>query len=215
VVVNDVGQRAEDVAEEICSAGGNATPLLFDVTDFTDVSRAFSKLEGVDILINNAGNAGGGSFSLASFVDTQPEDWDPFIRVNLYGVLHCCRLALPSMIDRSWGRIVTIISESARSGEPKMATYSAAKAGAAGFGRSLAREVARHGITVNSVALGTIAVPGMTDPVGIEKLVRNYPIRRRGEPEDVAGIVSYLASASAAWVTGQTIPVNGGYSMAL
>ena len=214
VVVNDIGEAASQVVDEIRSLGGSAETSLFDVCDWDGVVDAVSALEPLDILVNNAGNAGVGRFTLTAFVDTAPEDWEAFLRVNLYGVMHCARAVLPTMIDRGWGRIVTIISESGRSGEAYLVPYSAAKAGAAGLGRSLAREVARHGITVNSVALGTIAVASMTDEDRIAKLVRNYPIRRRGEPEDAAGLIVYLASELASWVTGQTIPVNGGYSMA-
>ncbi len=214
VIVNDIGERAAAVAEEIRSEGGSATSARFDVTDWSTVSEAFSAGDPVDILVNNAGNAGVDPVRLALFVDTDPADWEPYIRINLYGVLYCSRAALPAMIDRQWGRIVTIVSESARSGESHIAAYSAAKAGAAGLGRSLAREVARNGITVNSLALGTIAVQEMTDEDRVARLVRNYPIRRRGEPEDVADMVSFLASDAASWITGQTIPINGGYSMA-
>ena len=214
VVVNDIGDRADLVATEICSAGGVATSSVFDVADWMSVSEAFNELGTIDILVNNAGNAGGDRFPLASFVESEPSDWQPFLQVNLYGVMHCARAALPAMIESGWGRIMTIVSESARTGEPKLAAYSAAKAGAAGFGRSLAKEVGRHGITVNSIALGTMAPPGSSDPAVVEKLLRNYPIRRRGDPSDAAGIVAFLASEFASWITGQTVPVNGGYSMA-
>ena len=213
VVVNDLGDAADRVADEILNSGGHAEAARFDVTDWAAVQEQVNGLGRVDILVNNAGNAGGGRFTLARFVDTGPEDWEAYIRVNFYGVLYCSRAVLPNMIASDWGRIVTIVSESARSGESRLVAYSAAKAGAAGLGRSLAREVARHGITVNSVALGTIAVPEMTDEDQIAKLVANYPVRRRGEPEDVSGLVVYLASDLSSWVTGQTIPVNGGYSM--
>jgi 3-oxoacyl-[acyl-carrier protein] reductase len=214
VMVNDIGDRADDVVREIRADGGNARAAIFDVTDWVQVSDAFDAIGPVQILVNNAGNSGGDTFTLASFVDTEPADWESFLRINLYGVMHCARAALPGMIDQGWGRVMTIVSESARTGEPKLAAYSAAKAGAAGFGRSLAKEVGRHGITVNSIALGTIATPGLGDPEMVKKLLRNYTIRRRGEPKDAAGIVAFLASEFASWITGQTIPVNGGYSMA-
>lgn len=214
VVVNDLGTRADDVVREIRDAGGSGRSAIFDVTNWFEVSEAFEAIGPIQILINNAGNSGGDTFTLASFVETQPEDWEPFFRVNLYGVMHCTRAALPAMIEQGWGRVVTIISESGRTGEPKLAAYSAAKAGAAGFGRSIAKEVGRNGITVNSVALGTMAGPGAGDPEMIERLIRNYTIRRRGEPEDAAGMVAFLASKHASWITGQTVAVNGGYSAA-
>jgi 3-oxoacyl-[acyl-carrier protein] reductase len=125
------------------------------------------------------------------------------------------------MIGRGEGRIITIVSDAGRWGEPRMAPYAAAKAGAAGFTRALAREVGRDGITVNNVALGTI------DTIGLEEMASNsvevadrlrkqlgrYIVRRLGQPEDVAGLVTFLASPLASWITGQTYPVNGGYTV--
>jgi 3-oxoacyl-[acyl-carrier protein] reductase len=214
VVVNDLGDSAHTVAEEILHAGGVAEPSLFDVTDSTMVAEAIEKVGPVDILVNNAGNSGGDRFVLSSFVDTRPEDWEPFLRINLYGVMYCTRAVLPAMIEQGWGRVLTVVSDSGRTGDPKLAAYSAAKAGAAGFGRSLAKEVGRHGITVNSVALGTIAMSQPIEEERLAKLLRNYAIRRRGEPEDAAGMIAFLSSDLASWITGQTIPVNGGVSMA-
>jgi 3-oxoacyl-[acyl-carrier protein] reductase len=154
---------------------------------------------------------------LVSFVETTPADWEPFIQVNLYGVMHCTRAALPGMIDGGWGRVVTVLSDSARTGEPLMAAYAAAKAGAAGLCRSVAREVGRHGITVNCVALGTMRIGGAAAPLhpAQEKLVRRYPVARPGLPDDVSRLVALLASDAGEWITGQTIPVNGGLSAAL
>jgi len=129
-------------------------------------------------------------------------------------VMYCTRAVLPAMIEQGWGRVLTVVSDSGRTGDPKLAAYSAAKAGAAGFGRSLAKEVGRHGITVNSVALGTIAMSQPIEEERLAKLLRNYAIRRRGEPEDAAGMIAFLSSDLASWITGQTIPVNGGVSMA-
>jgi NAD(P)-dependent dehydrogenase (short-subunit alcohol dehydrogenase family) len=214
VAVNDISGSAEGVVAEIRAEGGRAERCLFDVTDWARTSEAIGALGPTDILVNNAGNSGSDQFSLASFVDTQPEDWEPFLRINLYGVMHCTRAVLPAMIDQEWGRIITVVSDSGRTGDPKLAAYSAAKAGAAGLGRSLAKEVGRFGITVNAVALGTIAPPHHVDPERVAKLLRNYAIRRRGEPGDAAGLIAFLCSDSASWITGQTVPVNGGVSMA-
>jgi 3-oxoacyl-[acyl-carrier protein] reductase len=121
------------------------------------------------------------------------------------------------MIDGGWGRVVTVLSDSARTGEPLMAAYAAAKAGAAGLCRSVAREVGRHGITVNCVALGTMRIGGAAAPLhpAQEKLVRRYPVARPGLPDDVSRLVALLASDAGEWITGQTIPVNGGLSAAL
>jgi NAD(P)-dependent dehydrogenase (short-subunit alcohol dehydrogenase family) len=218
VLVNDLdGGRADAAAAEVRGGGGSAEALAFDVTDQVGLTAALATLDdGVDILVNNAGNAGAEGFVLAPFVETAPADWDRYFAVNLYGVLHCTRAVLPHMVERRWGRVVTIISEAARSGEPGLAPYAAAKAGAAGFGRSLAREVGRHGITVNNVALGSMDHPSRHAPEQTErteKQLRRYLVRRFGTPEDVAGIVTFLASPLAEWITGQTFPVNGGYTV--
>ena len=222
VVVNDLdGGRAAEVVADIEAAGGAATSAVFDVTDYAAVTSAVAGLD-LDVLVNNAGNAGAeGWAGLAPFVDTEPADWEPYLRVNLYGVLHCCRAVLPGMIERGGGRVITIISDSARAGEANMAAYAAAKAGAAGLTRSLAVETGRHGITVNAIALGTMRTP-MSEPLWAEEddprakaLLKRYVVRRPGLPEDVAALAVFLASPMASWITGQTYPLNGGASFGL
>jgi NAD(P)-dependent dehydrogenase (short-subunit alcohol dehydrogenase family) len=220
VIVNDLDRdRAEGVVAEVVAAGGWAIVSVFDVTDHVAVADAVAAVDPIDILVNNAGNAGAERFALTSFVDSSPGDWAPYFAVNLYGVMHCTHAVLPGMIERGDGRVITIVSEAARRGETKMAAYSAAKAGAAGFSRAVAREVGRHGITVNNIALGTIDTQGRaehaaTDPdaqARIDEQLRAYIVRRLGEPDDVAGLVTFLASPLASWITGQTYAVNGGY----
>jgi NAD(P)-dependent dehydrogenase (short-subunit alcohol dehydrogenase family) len=224
VIVNDYfADRADAVVGRIVADGGLALPASFDVTDYARVHDAFAEVGRVDILVNNAGNAGAeGWGGKARFVDTTPEDWAKYLSVNLDGVMNCTHAALPSMIAAEWGRIVTIVSDAARIGEPQMAAYSAAKAGAAGFCRAIAHEVGRHGITVNNIALGTMRTtltePFWDDPTKADQqaaMMARYLIRRPGDPEDVAWMVASLVSPRASWVTGQTIPVNGGYSSAL
>jgi 3-oxoacyl-[acyl-carrier protein] reductase len=148
VVVNDlVPERCRAVAGEIESLGLSATPLSFDVSNFEEVQRTLGPVDGFDVLVNNAGNRGDGRFELKSFVDSDPGDWEPYMKVNLQGVMVCTRMVLPGMIVRRHGRIITVISDAARAGERKMAAYAAAKAGAAGFIRSVASEVGAFGIT--------------------------------------------------------------------
>lgn len=223
VAVNDlVAERAERHAAVLAASGADAVAAPFDVTDFEQLTECIDRLGGVDILVNNAGNAGGDTWTaMVPFAETSPADWQPFVAVNLFGVMHCVRAALPSMIDHGWGRIVTIISDASRVGEPKMAAYAAAKAGAAGLTRSVAKEVGRHGITANNISLGTMRTPLTeaswidADQSDVASRLRGYAVRRPGLPEDVAGLVGYLVSPGASWITGQTIPLNGGYSLAL
>jgi 3-oxoacyl-[acyl-carrier protein] reductase len=220
VLVNDlVGDRAESVASGIREAGGSAEATPFDVTDYSAISATIDASGPVDILVNNAGNAGAAEgvkgMNLQRLVDTDPADWDRYMKVNLYGVMYAVRAALPKMIDGGWGRIVTIISDTARVGETHMPAYSAAKAGAAGFCRSVAREVGRHAITCNCVALGTINTWNESDDEVNPEMLKRYVIRRRGLPTDVAAMAVFLASPQAEWITGQTYPVNGGYSFSL
>jgi NAD(P)-dependent dehydrogenase (short-subunit alcohol dehydrogenase family) len=224
VVINDlVEERAQAVADEIVAGGGSASIALFDVTDFDAVMAGIDAAGPIDILVNNAGNAGAvGWAGDGPFVGTTPADWSAFFAVNLYGVMHCVRAVTPSMMERQWGRIVTIISDAARTGESNMAAYAAAKAGAAGFTRAYAREVGRYDITANNIAIGTMHRP--TSDTGeaneeqarrMKEVFRRYIVRRQGEPEEIAGLVAYLASPLGAWVSGQTYPVNGGYSIGL
>jgi 3-oxoacyl-[acyl-carrier protein] reductase len=212
VIVHDIdAQRAESVAEEIAAAGGKAAPLVFDVTKWDSVNEAIAGGDVIDVLVNNAGNAGAENFgALVHFSQSDPNEWARYFAVNLFGTMHCTRAVLPAMIEAGGGgRVVTIVSEAARYGDKALAPYAAAKAGAAGFCRSVAREVGRFGITVNSVSLGTMESP-LTAGAPFDG--SGYVIRRRGEPDEVAGLVAYLASPLADWITGQTYALNGGYT---
>jgi 3-oxoacyl-[acyl-carrier protein] reductase len=225
VVVNDIRPaQAEAAVEELLAAGGKAEALSFDVTDWDDVSQAIEGCDGIDILVNNAGNAGASAFpGLTDFVDTDPAVWHQFVAVNLFGVMNCARAVVPSMIAAEWGRVITIVSDAGRFGTTKVSPYAAAKAGAAGFCRSLAREVGRYSITVNCVSLSTIETPTTDRPPATtpeeeearRARMKPYVIRRRGTPEDVSGLVAFLASPMASWITGQTYAVNGGFTFSL
>lgn len=228
VVVNDYfEERALEVAAEITAAGGKAMGISGDVSSLESVNNMVAQVEKdlgpIDVLVNNAGNAGPAGFpdQLPRFWETNPEDWDKWFAVNLYGVMNCCHAMLGGMTERGYGRVVTIISDAGRLGEAHLSAYSAAKAGAAGFMRALAKEAGRFNITANCVALGGINSPQLADQAGAfdpdmaKKMLRGYSIRRLGEPEDIAALVTFLCSDSAAWITGQTYPVNGGISTAV
>ncbi len=224
VVVNDiVPERADRVVREIEEAGGQGVAAVFDVTDVPEVHHSVGSLA-PDILVNNVGNTGAGNppgegtFRMSSFVESDPAEWDGLFGVNLFGVMHCTRAALPAMVERGWGRVVTIISDAARVPERGMAAYAAAKAGAAGFSRAVAAEVGRSGVTANCVSLGTIQSEYSQlaqDEEMHRKMLRPYLAPRLGQTSDPASLVVFLASGHADWITGQTYPVNGGYSSSL
>ena len=169
------------------------------------------------MLVNNAGNEGAeGLPHQEAFAHSNPASWRRYVDVNLYGVLNCTHATLPGMIARNWGRVVTIVSDAAHTGEKDLAVYSAAKAGAAAFTRTVARESGRFGITANSVSLGTMRTPATESlwanpdhPVAT-RILKRYAVRRPGAPEDVGAIVVFLASDHVSWITGQTYSVNGG-----
>jgi NAD(P)-dependent dehydrogenase (short-subunit alcohol dehydrogenase family) len=223
VLVNDLArERADAVVAEAAAAGGTASSAVFDVTDWPAVQRWAAQAGPVDILVNNAGNAGRVASltrtDFGLFADSDPAQWEVFLRVNLYGVMHVTRAALPAMMSGGYGRVVTVVSDAGRVGEPTMAAYAAAKAGAAGFMRSVAREVGDRGITANCVSLGTIdtTVDGPSERAAPDRrALGRYVIRRAGRPADVAPLVTFLTGPDAEWITGQTYPVNGGYSFTL
>jgi len=211
VAVNDlVADRAEAVVEQIKAGGGQAVATPFDVTDLPLVREGIARLLQVDILVNNAGNSGTTERMLVrQFVDMEPESWEGPIRVNLYGVLHCCSAVVGGMCERGWGRVITISSGAATAGVGIGVTpYSAGKGGGIAFTRSLALEVAPSGVTANTLAIGLMESP--ESPRVTARLARAIPVGRTGTPADVAGACVWLASEEAAWVTGQTIQINGG-----
>jgi 3-oxoacyl-[acyl-carrier protein] reductase len=220
VIVNDYfAERAEAVADEVTALGSEGLAAPCDVSDNGALRDSVSGFGAIDILVNNAGNAGAvGDLSDPPFWEGDPADWDRWLATNLFGVLNACHAVSGKMVERGYGRIVTVISDAGRVGEPHLVLYSAAKAGAAGFMRALAKSIGRYGVTANCVALSSIRTPTI-EPLlteeAVKKMLRQYQIKRVGEPDDAAAMVLFLASDAASWITGQTYPVNGGYSFAL
>lgn len=212
VAVNDlVAARAERVAETLAADGRRARAVAFDVTDAAAVVRGVAEaadaLGPIDVLVNNAGVPSG--MELTRFRELDPAAWARFVDLNLYGVLHCTKAVLDGMCERGFGRVVTISSGAGQVGLGiGVSLYGAGKAGAIAFMRHLAIEVARSGVTANTLALGLLAsAEGAELPPG---LAASVPAGRLGTPEDVGAAVAFLASDEAGWITGQTLGVNGG-----
>jgi 2-hydroxycyclohexanecarboxyl-CoA dehydrogenase len=212
VVATDLDEaRVKDTA----AALAGAVAIRADVTDRRDVQtmvdRVVQRFGRIDVLVNNAG------WDKASpFVDSDPADWDRAIAVNLYGVLHTCKAALPIMAEQGSGAVVNLGSDAGRVGSSGEAVYSAAKGGIIAFTKSLAREMARHQVRVNCVCPGptdTALFASFAGPKLREALTRAIPFRRLGQPADVANVVAFLASDEASFVTGQTVSVSGGLTM--
>jgi 2-hydroxycyclohexanecarboxyl-CoA dehydrogenase len=218
VVIADLdAQRAEEVAGEVGRDGGKALALAVDVTDAEAVKRmtaqAAEGLGKVDILVSNAGWD-----RAMPFLQTGEELWDRVIAINYRGHLAVTHAVLPGMIERGYGRVVTVASDAGRVGSSGEVVYSGAKGAVIAFTKAVAREVARHGVNVNCVAPGLVDTPLLAGITGdnenlMNAIVRSIPLRRTGRPEEIAAAVCFFASADADYVTGQTLSVNGGLTM--
>ncbi len=210
---------AEKVAAEVGAAGGRASGHAVDISDYDAVVRAVAAFEAVSgptaFLVNNAGWD-----RAANFLDTTPDFWRKIVAINLFGPLNLHHVVLRGMAERSFGRVVNIASDAGRVGSSGEAVYSACKGGIIAFTKTMAREMVGKGIIINTLC------PGPTDtailrsfvegPDGsriLEGLKRAIPMRRLGEPEDYPGLVAFLLSDDAAYITGQTVSVSGGLTM--
>jgi 2-hydroxycyclohexanecarboxyl-CoA dehydrogenase len=201
------------------NASGSAAGFRLDITDAAEVrarvDEIVAALGPIDALVNNAGWD-----RMAPFLETDEDLWDRIIDINLRGPIRMTRTVLPQMVGRGWGRIVNISSDAGRVGSSGEAVYSACKAGIIGFGKTIAREMARHHITVNAICPGPTETPLLEAMVGeghdklIDSLKRGIPLGRLGQPEDVAGAVAFILSDDAGFITGQTLSVSGGLTMA-
>lgn len=212
VAVNDLYEdRAKNTVAEITAAGGRATHATFDVGDYEAVAAGLAAVESelgpLEILVNNAGIPE--SMGIQPFRESRPDDWRPYVDVNLYGVMNCSRAAINGMCERGFGRIITISSGAGTVGlDLGVSPYAAGKGGGISFMRHLAMESASDGVTANTIAIGLMN--NQTDPEATKHIARSIPVGRLGEPEDIAGMCVYLSSDEAAWMTGQTIQLNGG-----
>ena len=209
------GDAASAVAAEITGSGGTARAGVVDVSDRAAIEAALddvrSALGPVEIMVTSAGIEG-----FAGFLDITPEVWDRMMAVNLTGTFHCLQAAVPDMIEAKWGRIVTISSSSAQSGTRNMSHYVASKGGVIAFTKALALDLARHGITVNTIPPGVIDTPMMRRPIdagtmNVDAVIARAPLGRLGTPEDIAAACVFLCSEEAGYITGQQINVNGGW----
>jgi 2-hydroxycyclohexanecarboxyl-CoA dehydrogenase len=215
VVIADVNEQgAGDVAKSISEGGGRALAVPVDVTDAPGVramtERAIASFGKVDILVSNAGWDRAGPFA-----DTDEQLWDRVIAINYRGHLATCHAALPHMRERGAGRIITVASDAGRVGSSGEVVYSGAKGAVIAFTKGLAREVARYGINVNCVAPGLVDTPLLAEMPEklIAAIVRSIPLRRTGVPDEIAAAICFFASPDAAYITGQTLSVNGGLTM--
>ncbi len=213
VMINDLDPKtAERTVERIRADGGRATALIGSVTDEAIVrelmQRTVEELGSPGILVNNAGITRDKLMR-----DMTVEDWDAVLDLNLRATFLCCKHATPLMVVQGWGRVINMSSR-AHYGNKGQVNYAASKAGVIGLSRSLSMELGKFGVTVNCIAPGIIATPGVTSLPHyqnlIDRVAPTLPIPRLGSPEDVAGVAAFLASEDASYITGETIHVSGG-----
>ncbi|HLW72072.1 MAG TPA: 3-oxoacyl-ACP reductase family protein [Candidatus Binataceae bacterium] len=218
VAIADIQEAAAAAtAEELKAAGYVAMSVKLDVTSLESAlataERVAAEFGGIDVLVNNAGWD-----KVEPFLQSTPDTWDKVIAINFRGVIHCCKAVIPKLQARGGGKIVSTASDAGRVGSTGEAVYSGCKAGIIGFSKTLARELARYGINVNVICPGPTetallhsAMEGQ--PKVLEAMKRGIPLRRLGQPEDLAGAVAFLASRDADYMTGQVLSVSGGLTM--
>ena len=229
VVIADIDEaQGQKVAKEAAALGGKAVAIKTDVTSYDSVTarvkKTIDEFGKIDVLVNNVG------WTLDRlFIEKPRSEWEKEVDINFWGVVNCIRAVLDNMIERKYGKIISIGSDAGRVGEYREAVYAACKGGVIAMSKSLARELGRYGININVVCPG-VTVPENPEHAGEssmwkgpmaqvftieaqEKAAKAYALRRLGKPEDVANVVVFLASDAASFITGQTISVSGGYTM--
>jgi 2-hydroxycyclohexanecarboxyl-CoA dehydrogenase len=219
VVLDILGDQAREAAAAVEQAGGRALAVEADVADSASVAAAVDAAEArfghIDILVNNAGWD-----DMMPFVDTDEAFWDRVIEVNFKGPLRLTHRLLPGMLDRRWGRIVNVASDAGRVGSSHESVYSGAKGGLIAFTKTIARESARHGVTANCVCPGPTDTPMVKAVIAergdriMDAMVRAVPMKRIGQPQDIACAVRFFVTEDAGYMTGQTLSVSGGLTMA-
>lgn len=216
VAIADIDvEGAESVAADIENEHGVVSLAIeTDVTDYESTQRmadtAIEAFGGVELLINNAG-----FWTVEPFDRTEPSDWEKDVGICFTGTLNCTKAVIGQMTENGYGRVLNIVSDAGRIGEPHLAVYSGAKGGVIAFGRALAKEVARHDVTVNNLALGVTETPGAADFIesfGRERLESQYPMGRLGQPADAETGALFFLQDDAGYITGQTLSVSGGYT---
>lgn len=209
-------ETAKSVADKVKALGRQAMAIETDVTSSASVNQmvqqVLNELGTMDILVNNAGYV---APKMTPFIEETEEYWNKVIAVCLNGVIFCSRAVVETMIEKKSGKIVNIASDAARVGQFGQAVYSGAKGGVVAFAKAIARELARYNITVNCVAPGATNTPAFAQaPQEMrEAAAKIYPLKRVAEVEDIANAVAFLSSDEAAFITGQTLSVSGGYTM--
>ena len=222
VIASTNKDRGEQGAREVKAMGGETIMIRTDVSLLEEtehlVQDTIERFGKVDILIHNAA-----AYIYRSFLETPLEEWDRILGVCLMGAFNCCRSVLPFMTHQKWGRIIFIGSDAERKGDSHQTIYASAKGSIIAFAKSLAQDVGPKGITVNVVSPALVLTAdnkefytrifGLDDEKKVQRLYSLYPLRRLGKPEDIADMAAFLASEKAGFITGQTICVNGGFSM--
>jgi len=216
VLISDVSrERIEKTVRSLRERGGEAHGILCDVTREDQVSRmvgdAGSHFGTIDFLVNSAGIGGG----MAPLETAKREDWQRILEINLIGTILCCKAVMPILRGKKSGRIINIASEAGVSGEKGLEVYAASKGGVIALTKSLAKNMGRDHVTVNAVAPAFVHSPmtAYLTPELEQKWLKMYVIKRLGETADIASMIVFLCSDRCSWITGQTISINGGFSM--
>ena len=212
---NSSSNEAEETISTIKKNGGKAKAYKGDISNYYEIKKTIEKINSdfgnIDFLINNAGYT-----RIEKFKESSPKEWDKQIDICLKGTINCCHLVIEKMIENKSGRIINVVGDSSRIGEANLSVTAAARGGTIALGKSLAKELGRYSITVNTISLGLVKTSHSNNEFlekNMEKILKSYPLKRIGQADDVAPMVTFLCSSNANWITGQVISINGGFCM--